>query len=168
MHAFRSAHVARDAKKTIDSRTESGERIIAARRTSGRMPVTDAVLRREVSVDLDALMNTISFESSENLEEFSHVRKSILNFGLPDVGHRTLDDGRTVDIGREIEDALTSFEPRLDPHSIRARLDESIGAEQLKLRFIVNADLRCEPVNVPVEFIADMDLGTRTVQINRL
>ena len=37
----------------------------------------------------------------------------------------------------------------------------SVGSEQLKLRFIVNADLRCEPVNVPVEFVADLDTRDR-------
>ena len=168
MHAFRSAHAARDAKKKLDIRTEAGERIIAARRASGRMPVTDAILRREVATDLEALMNTIALQSSEDLRDFQHVRKSILNFGLPGVGHRTLDEANNEEIGKEIEAALLNFEPRLDRKSIRARRDGAIGMEQLKMRFVVNADLRCEPVNVPVEFVADLDLGSGMIQIGRL
>ena len=130
MHAFRSANATRDAKKKIDLRTEAGERVIAGRRTSGRMPVTDSVLRREVAIDLESLMNTIAFESSEDLEEFDLVRKSILNFGLPDVGHRTLEDGNIVDIGKEIEDSLVQLRaaPRsqVDPCTAgRHRLDRS-------------------------------------------
>jgi type VI secretion system protein ImpF len=168
MHAFRSAHAAHDAKTKVDLRTDGGERVIAGRRVTGRAPVSDAVLRREVAIDLEALMNTIALESSEDIVEFEWVRKSIINFGLPDVGHRTLEDGSVNDIGKEIETALFNYEPRLDRKSVHARRDASIGSEQLKLRFIVNADLRCEPVNLPVEFVADLDLESGAVQINRL
>jgi type VI secretion system protein ImpF len=168
MHAFRMAHANRDAKVKVDIRSEAGERVIAGRRTLGRTPVTDSVLRREVAIDLEALMNTIALESSEDLATFGRVRKSILNFGLPDVGHRTLDDGETHDIGHELQEALFNFEPRLDQKSVQVRRDESIGSEQLKLRFIVNAELRCEPVNVPVEFVADLDLQSGAIQLLRL
>lgn len=113
-------------------------------------------------------MNTIALESSVDLSEFDRVRKSVLNFGLPDVGSRTLEDAGVEGIGKEIEEALFNFEPRLDRKSVRARRDESIGQEQLKLRFLVKADLRCEPVNIPVEFVADLDLQSGAVQLNRL
>ena len=55
MHAFRSAHAARDATKKIDLRDESGERIIAGRRSAGRSPITELQLRREVARDLELL-----------------------------------------------------------------------------------------------------------------
>ena len=168
MHAFRSAHAARDARVKQDVRTTDGERVIAGRRTLGRSPVTDVVLRREVAIDLEALMNTIALESTEDLSEFGYVRKSILNFGLPDVCHRTLEDSEARHIGTDIEEALFNFEPRLDRKSVRARQDTSIGFEQLKLRFIVSADLRCEPVNIPVEFVADLDMQSGAIQLNRL
>jgi len=38
MFAFRSAHAARDAKKKLDIRDAAGERVIAGRRTSARLP----------------------------------------------------------------------------------------------------------------------------------
>jgi type VI secretion system protein ImpF len=44
----------------------------------------------------------------------------------------------------------------------------SARPEELKLRFVVQADLRCDPLNVPVEFIADVDLDSGGIQINRL
>lgn len=168
MHAFRSAHAARDAKVKHEVRTADGERVITGRRTFGRSPVTDSVLRREVAIDLETLMNTIAMESSDDLSEFAHVRKSILNFGLPDVSSRTLEDEGVQTIGKDIEEALFNFEPRLDRRSVQARRDESIGHEQLKLRFVVKADLRCEPVNIPVEFVADLDLQSGAIQLSRL
>jgi type VI secretion system protein ImpF len=168
MHAFRSAHAARDATKKIDVRDESGERIISGRRTVGRTPITENLLRREVARDLEALMNTVAFESAEDLREHPYVRKSILNFGLPDIVHRTIDEVTVSDVKSEIESILTNFEPRLVRDTVHAARDNSIDPTELKVRFVVQADLRCIPVDVPVEFVADMDLDGNAFQINRL
>jgi type VI secretion system protein ImpF len=168
MHAFRSAHAARDANKKIDLRDQSGERIIAGRRSAGRAPITEALLRREVAHDLEALMNTVALESAEDLRDFEQVRKSILNYGLPDIAHRTIDEGSVDDIKSEIESALETYEPRLAPNSIHAARDATIDAHELKVRFVVQADLRCEPVDVAVEFVADVEMDSNSIQINRL
>jgi len=168
MHAFRSAYAARDSKKALDLRDQSGERIIASRRSAGRFPITELQLRREVARDLDALMNTVAFESAEDIREFEFVRKSILNFGLPDIVHRTLEEGSAEDVKEEILNALLNFEPRIDRNSIRVSRDATVDTHELKIRFIVRAELLCEPVNVPVEFVADLDVDVGSIQINRL
>src|SRR3954447_7720951 len=113
MYAFRSAYAARDATKKVDLRDESGERIISGRRSVGRSPITESMVRREVARDLEALMNTVALESAEDLTEFAYVRKSVLNFGLPDIVHRTIDEAAVSDVQAEIESVLTNFEPRL-------------------------------------------------------
>jgi type VI secretion system protein ImpF len=168
MYAFRAAHAARDATKKIDLRDEAGERVIAGRRSIARTPISESMLRREVARDLEALMNTIAFESAEDLTGLDQVRKSILNFGLPDITHRTIDEGAVSDVKGEIETALLHFEPRLARDSIRAKRDTSIEPDQLKVRFLVKAELCCEPVNVPVEFVADLEIESGSFQIHRL
>jgi type VI secretion system protein ImpF len=168
MLAFRTAHTKGDAKDKIDLRDKAGERIIAGRRSSGRFPISEAVLRREVAHDLDFLMNTVALESTEDLSGHAQVRASILNYGFPDIAHRSIDEITVDDLKDEIRNVLMTFEPRLERGTIRARRDTSVTAEQLKLRFIVQADLHCEPLNVPVEFIADVDLDTGGIHINRL
>jgi type VI secretion system protein ImpF len=168
MYAFRSAHAARDAKKKIDLRDKGGERVIASRRTTGRAPITENMLRKEVARDLEGLMNTIAFESSEDLSGLDQVRKSILNYGLPDLTHRTIDETGVGDVVGELRTALLNYEPRLAPGTIHIARDTSLNAEDLKVRFVVRADLCCEPVNVPVEFIADIELDSGKIQVNRL
>ena len=155
-------------KKKIDLRDESGERVIASRRTTARVAITEPMLRREVARDLDALMNTIALESTQDMHAFEHVRKSILNFGFPDIAHRSIDEISVDDVGHEIETVLTAFEPRLIAASIHVTRDASVDAAELKIRFIVSADLSCEPLNVPVEFVADVELDTGKILINRL
>ena len=168
MSAFRIAHAARDAAKKIEVRREFGEPVIAGRRSAGRAPITELALRKEVTQDLESLMNTVAMESSEDLQEFDFVRKSILNFGLPDVAHRTIDETAVDTVSTEIETALRNFEPRLVRESVHATRDASVDPTELKVRFVVQADLRCEPVDVPVEFVADIEIDSNTIQVNRL
>jgi len=168
MLAFRAAHEARDAKIKVDLRNEQGERVIAGRRVSGRASISEAVLRREVARDLESLMNNIAFESTEDITHFGYVRRSILNYGLPDIAHMTIDESRVDSLSAGIRTVLMTYEPRLDPQTIRATRDPSARVEELKLRFLVFADLRCEPLNVPVEFVADVDIESGGIHINRL
>jgi type VI secretion system protein ImpF len=168
MFVFRAAHAARDAKKTVDLRNEQGERVVAGRRAGGRAAVSEAVLRKEVARDLESLMNTIAMESTDDLSGLDSVRRSILNYGLPDIARMTLDESRVEGLCAELRSVLMTYEPRLVPESIRATRDMSARAEELKLRFLVTADLRCEPLNVPVEFVADVDVESGGIHVNRL
>ena len=168
MYAFRAAHEAGDAKKRLDLRDESGDRIIAGRRMASRTSISEPVLRSEVSRDLSMLMNTVNLASAEDLSAAPAVRRSILNFGIPDLAHRSIDESGVGDISGEIVRALTDYEPRLVAETIRAARDTSVRASDLQLRFHVRAELKCDPVNVPVEFVADMEVETGKVRIDRL
>ena len=97
---------ARDAKKKLDLRDESGERVIASRRTAARVAITEPMLRREVARDLDALdEHDRARIDATTCGEFEHVRRSILNFGIPDIAHRRIDEIAVDDISRRDRDA---------------------------------------------------------------
>lgn len=167
MHVFRAAHQAKDANKKIDIRNEAGDRIIAGRRLRARQVITEAILRREVLRDLDALLNAVAMESSVDMTEAPYARKSIINFGLPDVSHRTIDENAVNSIPAEIKAAIINYEPRLAAASLEVERDTTVDASELKVRFIVRADLTCDPVHVPVEFIADV-VDTGKISVSRL
>lgn len=168
MYAFRAAHEKRDAKQRLDLRDEAGERVIAARRVTTRSPISESGLRREVMTDLLSLFNTTNLDAAEDLSSLPAARSSILNYGFPDLSWRTIDENSLSDVSREIEIALADFEPRLARNSIHARRDVSTGSEELKLRYLVKADLRARPVNVPVEFVAEVELDLGKIKIDRL
>ena len=46
--------------------------------------------------------------------------------------------------------------------------DANVREEELKIRFLVKADLRARPANVPVEFIAEVELDSGKIKIDRL
>ena len=161
MHVFRAAHVAKDAKKIADVRNDAGHRLQV------RQVITESTLRQEVLRDLNALLNTVALESTIDMSDAPHVRRSILNFGIPDVTKRSIDEIGVDEIPEEIRTAISNFEPRLAADTLEVQRDTSVDPAELKVRFIVRAELICEPVHIPVEFIAEvMDSGKFV--INRL
>jgi|SRR5580692_7629153 type VI secretion system protein ImpF len=167
MHAFRAAHRERDAALPVDIR-EQGERVLAPRRVTTRAPITEAELRRLVGSDISALLNTINLASAEDLTDAPEVRKSILNFGFPDLTGISIAENRVFGVAKLLETALRDFEPRLAPGSIKIRRDETVSAEELRVRFLVSAELRVEPVDVPMEFVAELELDSGKIKIDRL
>ncbi len=166
MHAFRAAHARKDAKESVDIRVE-GERVIASRRLTARAPISESELRRLVGVDILALLNTTNLESADDLSSAPEVRRSILNYGLPDLSWRTLDEHNVVDIAREVEVALTDFEPRLAPGSVKAQRDLNVKPDEMRIRFLVKAELRAQPVNVQLEFVAEVEVDSGKIKIDR-
>ena len=101
MYAFRSAAEAGDAKDKLDIRTQDGERVIASRRATAtrRRSLSDNELKRLMSLDLESLLNTTNLESAapELLEDLKYVKDSILNYGMPDLANKTIDETMRID-----------------------------------------------------------------------
>ena len=167
MFVFRAAHQARDAKARANRAGDETRGDNRARPTQ-RVAITEATLRREVSRDLEALMNCVAMESSTDLTDFPRVRKSILNYGFPDIAHRTIDELSAFDLDSGLEDVLKLYEPRLVASTLRVTRDRTIDVDDLKIRYIVHSDLSCEPLNVPLEFVADIEATTGKISIQRL
>jgi len=167
MFAFRDAHAQKDAKMLRTSRGKVAEGRVVASRASLNASITEPQLRAELARDLDSLLNTTNLGAVIDLSEHDEVRRSIVNFGLPDIVNRTIDESRTNDIVGEIKEAVTLYEPRIIARTIRVQRDMSIDPATLAVRFIVNGEMACNPVAVPVEFIADLEVGTGKLGIRK-
>jgi len=169
MHVFRAAYEARDARDRTEWSDDTAQsRNRRAGRTVQRIAITEAVLRREVARDVENLMNAIAIDATLDLDEFPQVANSILNYGFPDIANRTIDELAGRDLQKEIEQALRRYEPRLAPDTLKIQRDASLEDRELKVRYLVNADLFCNPVNVPVQFTAEVELETGKIMIDRL
>ncbi len=172
MWAFRSAADNRDSRIKPEPREDGqGQRLVSDRKGTAAASITEPILRREVWRDLENLLNTISLESTQKeVGRAPHARSSIINYGMPDIAHRTIDELLANDKGmeRQIERALAAFEPRLVAGTVKVRRDTSLDPAGLKVRFVVSADLLCRPVDIPLEFTADVETVTGRFAINRL
>lgn len=165
MSAFRDAFVARDAQKPV-VQTVGGERVVPGRHASQRRG-DEAALRRDLSVDLIALLNTVELGATVDLGGLDHVGKSIINYGLRDIGRLTSEDNQVELISEDLRAALIHFEPRLNPESIQIERNETDDVNQ-RIRFAVAAEMFCKPTDVAIDFIAELDVGSGKISLSRL
>ena len=107
-------------------------------------------------------------KSAEDLSDAPEVRRSILNFGLRDLARLSIDEDAVHGVAKELEVALRDFEPRLAAKSIKVRRDDKVSADELRVRFLISADLRLQPVNVPMQFVAEVEFDSGKIKIDRL
>lgn len=167
MSVFRNAHAERDSKRQLDLRDEHGERIVAGRRSKGRSEISEQTLQRAVAGDIETLLNAVHLDATVDLSDFPAVQRSVLNYGMADVAHRSLQDWGVNEVSAELKEALLNFEPRLISDSIAVERDLGIDDAELRVRFVVRADLACEPLNIPVQFIAELERESGQVTIGR-
>lgn len=168
MQAFRSSFQARDSRKIIEQRDEFGDRIVAGRRSMPRRIGNDQALREDLGEDLVTLLNTVSLESAVDLDALPFLAKSIVNFGLPDLASKTADITVLDKVGEELQTALRNFEPRLVAGSISIERDSTADSSELKVRFLIHADMRASPIDVPVDFVADIEIDSAKMKISRV
>jgi type VI secretion system protein ImpF len=167
MHAFREAFRQKDSSKPLDLRDSAGDRIIAGRKSS-RSAVNEASLRRELAEDLSALLNTVNLGSAEEIAQFPFVSRSILNYGLTDITSYSVGEAAVDEITDELRLALSGYEPRLIADTVEVRRDPTVDGSQLKLRFLVSAEMHCTPVDIPLEFVAELELDSGKMRIMKL
>ena len=167
MSAFREAFAVRDADKRI-VQTVDGERVVPGRYSSQRRG-DETSLRRDLSADLVALLNTVDLASTVDLTGLEQVRKSILNYGISDVGRLTSDEARVAQIKDDLRAALVQFEPRLNPASLQIERSEADDDDvNQRVRFEVSAEMFCKPTDVSIDFVAEIDVGSGKINLTRL
>ncbi|GJD45635.1 hypothetical protein AFCDBAGC_3509 [Methylobacterium cerastii] len=165
--AFRRAFEERDRGMSAKAPDPGTEGVVSGRLSLGRASISERDLHGVVATELSGLMNTVNFAAGTDLSEYPEVRASILNFGFPDMVHRTIGEGGVDDIGDELAWVLATFEPRLVRESIRVTRDRRVDPDSLKLRFVVAADLDSEPLKLQVQFLADLERDTGKIVIQR-
>lgn len=168
MHIFRSAHYARDAK-IGRGRNETGEGEITQRSKQRREGMNEDALKAHLQMDISSLMNTIRLDSAVSLEDAPYVMNSVVNYGfrdLSDVSPRDLSTSSVVDSLRQ---SLLNHEPRIIPESLELKVgDRGDGNNRHRLKISVSAELMGDPVDIPIDFDADVDLGAGKLRMSKL
>jgi type VI secretion system protein ImpF len=167
MFAFRDAFEEGDAKKRIEERV-GGERVISGRGSLKRRGADETLLKRNLALDLLSLVNTIDLASAVDISDFDYVGRSVLNFGLSDVSRLTSQEIGVEEIAVNLKAALLSHEPRLRSDTLRVEKDVEGDDIEQRIRFTVSAEMACKPLDVPMEFAAEVEVGSGKVRLTRL
>ena len=167
MHVFRAAHAERDAKKEA-SRIEDGHRTLTKRSKERRHGTDEGTLRRHLNRDLASLMNTVNLDATVPLDDYPYLEKSIVNFGFGDLSNvADRANGPTI-IAEKIKRTLCHYEPRLIPDTIEVTVSQTHDIVTNRLTFEISGEMAASPVDIPLQFIAELDDGIGKIQMTRL
>ena len=140
-----------------------------SQRSATDLRVDVDALREEVLEHVQALLNTRLAEI-EGLDAHPEAQRSLLAYGVPDLS--AFFHGSVGDVQRMIaciEKAIRTFEPRLDPKSVRVERVRDAAAEPvMKMRLRVQAVLRVHPFVAPVVFDTRVDADTASVTVHEV
>ncbi|MGO1718814.1 MAG: type VI secretion system baseplate subunit TssE [Luteimonas sp.] len=134
------------------SRKEEGrdKRVMAA----GRL--RDCVIR-----DLSWLLNCTHAETDSPFDDFPHVARSVLNYGVPDLAGAMLADVDAARLEQRIREAVMAFEPRLTPHTLRVTVSADGGRmDRRALVFDIESEMWAQPLPLKLYLKTEVDLET--------
>ncbi|CAI2475128.1 type VI secretion system lysozyme-like protein [Serratia proteamaculans] len=75
--------------------------------------------RKVIVRDIEFLLNDASRSADLKLYDYRHCENSVLNYGFPSLSQRIPISTDPLTLAKHIQRIITSFEPRLDPKTIR-------------------------------------------------
>jgi type VI secretion system protein ImpF len=145
------------------------DRLVAPRSAQLGPPATVSVevLRESVRRELAALFGAASLEGvHEELEGYSHVRRSSLNFGMAALSGRTASSVNVGWLERQLSRVIRDFEPRLCATSLRVRsVGEVRGRNRNTLSFEIEGDLWAQSLPQKLLLRTELDLESGQVRV---
>jgi type VI secretion system protein ImpF len=116
-------------------------------------------LRESVIRDLEWLLNTSCLETSGELSSYPEVRKSVLNYGIPEISGTSASGKDSASIERDIRQAIQDFEPRILPETLKVGV--AIDAAETSgntITFEIQGELWWQPLPERFYLKATLDL----------
>lgn len=121
----------------------------------------EAVIR-----DLAWLLNSVSLDSVEDLSDYPETRRSVLNYGMPDISGHTSASIDTDSLQKEIKRVIYEFEPRIIPNSLNVRvLSNPDRMAHNALVFEIEGVVFGQPMPFPVRLRSELDLENTEFEI---
>jgi len=116
-------------------------------------------IRECIRRDLEWLFNAHGFSPVETLESRPHCRRSVINYGLPDLTGRTAASIDPRELERRLEETIAAFEPRILRHTLKVRLDvDASDLDHNSLILEIQGQLWTEPAPLHLRLKSRLDL----------
>ena len=120
---------------------------------------TESAVRASVRRELAWLLNTVNLAATQDLSRTPQVRTSVLNYGMPDLTGRTSTERAVQARAAQIEDAIRTFEPRLDAATVVVEAQPAVGLDNA-IAYVISGDITAAVKALPVRFFANVEVET--------
>lgn len=124
-------------------------------------------LREIIQRDLSWLLNTQNAGQEIDNDRYPAVANSVLNYGLTEVSGEYSTTEKAEKIRRSIEQAITSFEPRIIEGTVDVQLVGDIEASGMTVGLDIRADMWAQPLPLELYLRSKVDVTTGEVQMER-
>ena len=123
-------------------------------------------IREAVQRDLASLMNASALSTTEDLDDYPEVSNSVINYGIPDLAGMTVAGADTATMERALHKAISAFEPRILPGSLRVRVvTDSNEMSRRALVLEIEGRLWAQPTPLRLLWNTEVDLETGDVVV---
>ena len=97
-----------------------------------------------------------------------YVRDSVLNYGIQDLSRLTVDQAKTDRFVASLREQLLAHEPRLIAETLVIKMRKPDADSRQRMAFDISAEMSARPVDVPLEFVAEIDTGAGKIAMSNL
>ena len=139
-----------------DQRTESrDQRVLSMQR-----------LRAALLRDLAWLLNTGHLETVQDLEDYPAVRRSVVNFGIPDLPGLHIAGADVAAIEKAVREVIAFFEPRIAPRTLKVSVETNDGEQgRNAMVFRISGELWAKPATQALYLRTEVDLESGHVSV---
>jgi len=124
------------------------------------------VFRKTVLRDLSWLLNCSNIEKELSLENFSRVKRSVVNYGIPPLTGANLTDSDLDFIALELQKVVAYFEPRILEKTLKVSVTRNPdNGHNNYAHFRIEATYWFEPYPIDMVIRAQWDMDTGGVEI---
>ncbi|MCD9149656.1 type VI secretion system baseplate subunit TssE [Pseudophaeobacter flagellatus] len=124
-------------------------------------------LREIIQRDLSWLLNTQNAGRQIDGDRYPAVAGSVLNYGLSEVTGEFSTTEKAERIRRAIEQAITSFEPRIIEGTVDVQLIGDVEAAGMTIGLDIRADMWAQPLPLELYLRSKVDVTTGEVKMER-
>jgi len=135
------------------------ERPERQKESSSQAVLSQQQYKQAVIRDLGWLLNSVSMDSVQDLSGYPKVKHSVINYGMPDISGHTASAVDTSVLEKAITRAITEYEPRLIPNSLKIKVHaDPDEMSHNSLIFEIEGVVFGQPMSFPVLLRSELDL----------
>ena len=126
--------------------------------------IDERQFRKQVEQDLAWLLRSSALSSCQNLDNYPHVKTSVVNYGVRNRIETTFSKNRTAELQRHLKEVILAFEPRIVKKSLSlTKIEAEEIANIAGLQFEIKSNII--GLSVPLHLKAKLDLETSHIKI---